>query len=491
LNNSVLDIHMQKVNAICIKVFLVISGLLVLLATVTGQYMFFIPASVIAVMAGIAKYLISKHLFEKYIAYIFSFCTIFTAFYVTLQMDKSDMDLASFSFIISISFITLYLDKVKFFGVTGAVNIVLIIMNIVFRMMDFQTFINVITVVDMAALLSYFVTKWGSEMILTASKNETEVRELFNKLKQTVEIIKVNTEDLDSRIRLCKENINMLDVAGKDISIAVEETAQGVATEAESIYSISEKMNVAGQKVADAYKFTVTMAETSKAEAEVVKDTAKQMEYLNKQIEIIDEAVRESLLTVEELNRNTEDINKLLKGIKRISEETNLLALNAAIEAAHAGDAGRGFAVVAEQVRKLADESAELVFGINTITEKIVEKTRVVYEKVQRGDNAVQVGRDISNLTKERFNVMKVSFDKLGECVVQELEVIDNINKLFTRINEDTESIAGISEQHSASTQEMAATIEEQNCKIKELNDLMQDIKNSSESLKAQQTNAE
>ena len=475
---------MQKVNTICIKVFLVISGLLMLLAVVTGQYMFFIPASVIAVMAGIAKYLIINNLFEKYIAYIFSFCTIFTAFYVTLQMDKSDMDLASFSFIISISFITLYLDKVKFFGVTGAVNIVLIIMNIVFRMMDFQTFINVITVVDMAALLSYFVTKWGSEMILTASKKENEVRELFNKLKQTVEIIKVNTEDLDSRIRLCKENINMLDVAGKDISIAVEETAQGVATEAESIYSISEKMHTAEKRVSDAYRVTVTMSETSRSESGIVKDTTEKMDNLSSQMEIIDEAVKESLLTVEELNKNTQEINKMLKGIRLISDQTNLLALNATIEAAHAGDAGRGFAVVAEEVKKLAVESAELAQGINVITGSIIEKTQVVFEKVQQGNEAVQLGKDISNITKDRFDSMKESFNKLDECIAQELEVIENLNRLFTLINDETESIAGISEQHSASTQEVSATVEEQNHKITELNNLMQEIKVASENLK-------
>ncbi len=486
MEDTMLIKHMLKVNAISVKVFLAIGGLLLILAIVTSQFLFILPASIIVGMSLLALLLIKKKLFGKYIPYIFAFCTIFTAYYVTLQMNKDFMDLATFSFIITIAYMTLYLDKVKFIFVTIAVNIAVIAMNIVYDMMDFPTFMNVLTVIDFTALLLFLVTKWGSDLIIESGEREHKTMELFNQLEKTMEVIRVSTAELDDKIALCKENLNILELSGNDIATAVEEVARGVSSEAESIYSISEKMNTAEMKVSDAYKFTVTMSETSKAETEIVQDTTEQMEHLNRQIEIIDDAVKESLSTVEELNINADSINKLLKGIKSISDQTNLLALNATIEAAHAGEAGAGFAVVAEHIRKLADQSTELVKGINTITESIVNKTRVVYEKVQKGNEAVQVGRSISNLTKDRFNSMMNSFKRLDECILQELDVIDNIRKLFSRINEETESIAGISEEHSASTEEMLSTIEEQNSKITELNSLMQDIKNSSENLKAQ-----
>lgn len=486
MEGTMLYKHMQKVNSISVKVFWVIAGLLLILAIATNQYLFLLPASVIAGISLLSFFLIRKHLFEKYIPFVFALCTIFTAYYVILQMDEQNMDLAIFAYIVSIGYITLYLDKIKFIIITAAVNIAIIAMNMAYKMMAIDTLTNVIAVIDFTSLLLFLVTKWGSELIIESGERESKTRELYNQLEKTMEAIRKNTAELDDKIALCKENLDILDSAGNEIAKTVEEVAKGVSSEAESIYSISEKMNIAESKIAEAYKFTMAMSETSREETEVVRDTTGQMENLNRQIEIIDDAVKESLSTVEELNISTESINKLLREIKLISDQTNLLALNAAIEAAHAGEAGAGFAVVAENVRKLADQSASLVQEINAITESIVNKTQVVFEKVQKGNEAVQAGRSISDLTRDRFNAMMNSFKKLDECILQELDIIDNISKLFSKINEETESIAGISEEHSASTQEMLSTIEEQTSKISEINVFMHDIKKSSEDLKSQ-----
>ena len=70
---------------------------------------------------------------------------------------------------------------------------------------------------------------------------------------------------------------------------------------------------------------------------------------------------------VNNLNNKSKRINDMLKVINKISYNTNLLALNASIEAARAGEAGRGFSVVANEVKKLADSSAESAGQISQV----------------------------------------------------------------------------------------------------------------------------
>ncbi|ERI54515.1 hypothetical protein N878_00355 [Pseudomonas sp. EGD-AK9] len=74
---------------------------------------------------------------------------------------------------------------------------------------------------------------------------------------------------------------------------------------------------------------------------------------------------------VQALATESTEINKILKGIRTIADQTNLLALNAAIEAARAGEQGRGFAVVADEVRNLAMKTQSSTLEIHTMVDKL------------------------------------------------------------------------------------------------------------------------
>src|SRR5699024_719624 len=75
-------------------------------------------------------------------------------------------------------------------------------------------------------------------------------------------------------------------------------------------------------------------------------------------------------------------IGSVIDAITAISTQTNLLALNASIEAARAGEHGKGFAVVAEEVRKLAEQSAQSAEQVRTTIHELQDGTHHVIEQM-------------------------------------------------------------------------------------------------------------
>ncbi len=96
------------------------------------------------------------------------------------------------------------------------------------------------------------------------------------------------------------------------------------------------------------------------------------------------EIVGQAIEAMQQIENSSQQITRIISVIDEIAFQTNLLALNAGVEAARAGDAGRGFAVVAQEVRALAQRSAEAAKEIKGL---IAESQT----HVQRGVNLVQL----------------------------------------------------------------------------------------------------
>jgi methyl-accepting chemotaxis protein len=161
-------------------------------------------------------------------------------------------------------------------------------------------------------------------------------------------------------------------------------------------------------------------------------------------------AVEAMSAAFERIRSSTERTAKIIKAIDEIAMQTNLLALNAAVEAARAGEAGRGFAVVAEEVRTLAQRSAE---AARTTTSIISESQESVASGTMASENVAKmlsvISSKISELAREVSEVSSTSNEQA--------EGVEQVSTAMGQIEQTTQSTSASAEEAAAAGEELAA----------------------------------
>jgi methyl-accepting chemotaxis protein len=265
------------------------------------------------------------------------------------------------------------------------------------------------------------------------------------------------------------ESAEQVNASLEQLSRIIQQLSRNAAVETEHLERISSAMREMMGVIEESYDQSNRGVEINQSASQVAEAGLVNANSAVSQMEKVQSIIQEAARSIASLQEKTEQIGTIVDLIQSIADQTNLLALNAAIEAARAQEFGRGFAVVAEEVRKLAEESAQATSRISGLVREIEAGTAQSVSFMEKSRQEVSAG-------VEQVRETGSSLDGIFELVTQAVQLSGAIAAITHRsmqqsevLREAVDEVSRIIESNAASAQEVSASIEEQSAAMQEL----------------------
>jgi methyl-accepting chemotaxis protein len=234
-----------------------------------------------------------------------------------------------------------------------------------------------------------------------------------------------------------------LSSASLQISQGSQAQSEAAASTAAAVEEITVSINSVAANTEDVRKLSAqSLSQTQQGNQSVSAMVGE--------IRSVQDAVNKIAGSVKEFVDSTRAIAGMTQQVKEIADQTNLLALNAAIEAARAGEQGRGFAVVADEVRKLAEKSAQSASEIDQVTNSLNKKSGDVEATVQQGLRSLLATQHQVSQVSEVLTGAGAAVEKASHGVNDIASSINEQSLASAEIARNVEKIAQMSEENHA-----------------------------------------